>query len=298
MEQRAITRFNPRIREVGRVFRFRLTSATALGILALACAGSVPERAAPHERVVSLAPSITELLFSVGAGPAVVGRTRWASDPPEALAVPSVGDGLNPNVEAVAARQPDLVILYDSPANAGPAAQLRQLGIETVAFRMDRLDDVAKGARLFGALIGVSDVAEEEAARFSTALDSARRVPRPADRPRVLILSWDQPPIVIGAGSFQSELLDLAGAENVFADLAGPSGQVTIEIIAERNPDLVLLTGGVSDPSWGSRPEWQVVPAVRQRRFVIVDGSEFSYPSFRALTAVQRLRQALAEVRE
>lgn len=297
MEQRAITRFSPRIREAGRVFRFP-PSVTALGLLALACAGSVPERGAPYERVVSLAPSITELLFAVGAGPAVVGRTRWASDPPEVLAVPSVGDGLDPNVEAVAARLPDLVILYDSPANAGAVAQLRQLGIETVAFRMDRLDDVARGARLFGTLIGVSDVAEEVAARFATALDSARRVPRPADRPRVLILSWDQPPIVIGTGSFQSELLDLAGAENVFADITVPSGQVTIESIAERDPDFVLLTGGISDPSWGSRPEWQVVLAVRERRFVVVDGSDFSYPSFRALVAVERLRQALAEARE
>lgn len=254
--------------------------------------------AAPASRIVSLAPSHTDLLFAIGAGRRVVGRTQWASWPPEALEVPSVGDGLDPNVEAIAARRPDLVVAYASAANATALSQLEQLGVPVFNLRMDRLDDVARGARLFGRLTGLERQADSLAARFATALDSARAAAdaRRAPRPTVLLLAWDQPPIVIGGGSFQSELVRLAGAENAFGDLAQPSGQVAIETIAARDPDLVLRLGGTDLPAWAGRPEWQPVPAVRARRFVGVDGAAFEHPSFRALDAVGRLRAALGTV--
>lgn len=206
--------------------------------------------------------------------------------------MPAVGDGLDPNVEAVAAVRPDLVILYDSPANAQAETRLQQLDIATIRFSMDRLDDVTRGARLFGELTGTADRAEERAAAFARALDSARAAVPSSPRRSVMILSWDQPPIVIGAGSFLSELLELAGARNAFADLPLPSGQVSIEAIAARDPDLVLVLGDDPVPPWMRRPEWQVVGAVRDRRVVAVSSSAFSYPSFRALDAVRELQEA------
>src|SRR2546423_13297014 len=87
--------------------------------------------AAPARRVVSLLPSFTELLFAIGAGDRLVGRTTWCDYPPEAVRVPSVGDGMPPNVEAVAARHPDLVVLYRSGPNITAAEQLERLGIQT-----------------------------------------------------------------------------------------------------------------------------------------------------------------------
>ncbi|HJQ65301.1 MAG TPA: helical backbone metal receptor, partial [Gemmatimonadales bacterium] len=98
---------------------------------------------APARRVVSLAPSITELLFALGAGAQVVGRTTYCKYPPAALAVPTVGDGLNPNVEAIAARTPDLVVLYQSPHTETAARQLAALGVATLVVRHDRLEDIA-----------------------------------------------------------------------------------------------------------------------------------------------------------
>lgn len=292
MAQPPSTRFIAPRRELRRVRRLRAV-AGALVFVAVACAREQHVPAA-GQRIVSLAPSITDLLFAIGAGPGVVGRTRWAAYPPEALAVPSVGDGLDPNVEAIAARRPDLVLFYESPANATAVQQLTALGISTESLRMDRLDDVARAARRFGAVTGTAAHAESLATRFTERLDSARAARSGAPPgPRVLILSWDQPPIVIGGGSFQSELLELAGARNAFGDLAQPSGQVAIETIAARDPDLVLLTGGASDPEWAARAEWQVVPAVRARRFVVVSTDAFTYPSFRAFEAVAALRRAL-----
>src|SRR5712691_3122333 len=111
-------------------------------------AGRVVALPAPARRVVSLAPSSTELLFALGAGEQAVGRSLWGRYPPAALAGPVVGDGLSPNLEAVAARQPDLVVLYRSPLNETAAAQLARIGIAAVVLKQDRVEDVARAARL------------------------------------------------------------------------------------------------------------------------------------------------------
>src|SRR3989442_10351649 len=106
--------------------------------------------ARPARRIVSLSPTVTELLFALGAGDRVVGRTTWCDYPPAARAVPSVGDGLNPNIEAVSARHPDLVVLYRSTLDETAARQLERLGVAAVVLRQDRLEDVAPRARLLG----------------------------------------------------------------------------------------------------------------------------------------------------
>jgi ABC-type Fe3+-hydroxamate transport system substrate-binding protein len=108
----------------------------------------------------------------------------------------------------------------------------------------------------------------------------------------VLILAWDQPPIAIGAASFLSELVARAGAENVFADLAAPSAPVSLEAIASRAVDVVLVLGDTV-PAWASRAEWQSVAAVRERRFVYVPADLFSRPSPRSPAALRALIAAL-----
>src|SRR5712692_1088262 len=157
--------------------------------------------ARPPQRIVSLAPSTTELLYALGAGPRVVGRTRWCDYPPEVTAVPSVGDGLNPNIEAVAARKPDLVVMYATSANAAAVEQFARVGIPAVNVRMDRLEDVAHSARLLGRLLGDSVRADSLAAGYDSSIAGLRGA-RSGAGPSVVMVVWDNPPIVIGGGSF------------------------------------------------------------------------------------------------
>src|SRR3989442_2189244 len=117
-------------------------------------AGRTVALARPARRVVSLSPTVTELLFALGAGDRLVGRTTWCDYPPAARAVPSVGDGLNPNIEAVSARRPDLVVLYRSTLNETAARQLERLGVAAGVLRQDRLDDVAPRGPLLRRLVG------------------------------------------------------------------------------------------------------------------------------------------------
>ena len=249
----------------------------------------------PAQRVVSLSPAITELLFAIGAGDRVVGRTQWGDYPAAVSDVPSVGDGLNPNVELVAAQRPDIVGFYASSSNAQAIERLTALGIASFSLRLDSLASVISAARFLGRVTGHSVAADRFADTFTASLDSARTVPRAGSGPRVVLLSWDNPPIVIGGASFLSELIELGGGRNVFADIAQPSATVALETIAERNPDaFVSFTDEV--PAFARRPEWQTIDAVREARFALVTGSEFSYPSPRALEAVERLRTALERV--
>jgi ABC-type Fe3+-hydroxamate transport system substrate-binding protein len=251
----------------------------------------------PARRIVSLSPSTTELLFAVGAGSAVVGRTRWCDYPPEVSAVPSVGDGLDPNAELVLSHRPDLVVLYASPGNQSVIARLDRLGIASASLQLDRLDDLPRAARLLGRLTGTAPRADSLARAFQARLDSARAASAAAQasaapRTRVAVIVWDNPPIVIGAGSFLTEMLALAGARNVFEDVAQPSAPTGIEAIAARDPDVILSLGD-SVPSLARRPEWRSVRAVRERRIVAVRGSEFERPTFRAFGAIRSLRASL-----
>jgi iron complex transport system substrate-binding protein len=250
---------------------------------------------APARRIVSLIPATTELLFAIGAGSSLVGRTSWCDYPPAASAVPNLGDGINPNLEAILASRPDLVILYNSAQNAAAANRLRKVGIAALRINTDALSDVARVSRLLGRLTHHLRQADSLSAAFDTALASA--TPRPPNhRPKVLLLVWEQPPMTIGRGSFLNELVERAGGENLFPDVTASAGTVSIEAVAVRDPDLILTTGA-GPSAFARRPEWQVVRAIRERRFLPVSGSEFERPSPRSPEAIRHLATLLAESR-
>jgi iron complex transport system substrate-binding protein len=270
--------------------------APLVAVVAVTCRPSARIPAAgPAHRVVSLAPSITELLFAVGAGDQVVGRTVYCLYPPAARAVPSVGDGLNPNVEAVAARHPDLVLLYRSPQTETAARQLEALGIPTMILRQDRLEDVARDARTLGRATGHAAAGDS----IGRLLDTLLAAPLPAPRARLAYIVWDSPPIVIGGGSFLDELAQRAGAENVFHDLTTPSGTVSLETIAARDPDWIAIVRdsvNAPPPDWSRRREWRTIRAVRQGHFLALPADLFGQPSPRASEAVALLRRDLERV--
>ncbi|HET9035073.1 MAG TPA: helical backbone metal receptor, partial [Myxococcaceae bacterium] len=250
--------------------------------------------AAPARRVVSLIPAATEILFAIGAGPLVVGRTQYCDYPPEAHAVPSLGDGIKPSIEAVLGQNPDLVVLYHSGQNAAVAGRLHELGIPALRLNTDLLSDVPRVARVLGTLTGHRRGADSVIAVFDTALAHATAPPE-GPRPSVLLLVWEQPPMTVGRGSFLSELVERAGGRNAFGDVTASSGVVSIEAVAARNPDLIYTTA--EGPStFARRPEWQAVSAVRERRFLKIAGSEFNRPSPRAPAAIRRLAAQLRAV--
>lgn len=269
-------------------------SAPAAAITVVDDAGRSVTLARPAARIVSLSPAMTELVFALGAGDRLVGRTTWCDYPPAARAIPSVGDGLNPNIEAVAARHPDLVLLYRSALNETAARTITRLGVAAALVEQDRLEDIARAARLLGQLTGRAAAGDSLARVLAQLLAQ----PAPATSARVAFVVWDTPPVVIGGGSYLDELARLAGAVNVFHDLGSASAPVALETIAARDPDVIVVLRDSLEPEpprYARRREWQVVPAVRKRRFLYLTGSLFGRPGLRAADAAAQFRRALAE---
>ena len=265
-----------------------------LALLVIGCRSGAdrapPAAPTPAQRIVSLAPSSTELLFALGAGGQLVGRTTWCRYPAAALQVPDVGDGLNPNIEAIAARKPDLVVLYRSQLNETARAQLAGLGIPAITLAQDRLEEIAHAARELGRLTGHEAAGDSIGAAMETLL----RTPPPAPIRRVAFVVWDNPPMIIGGGSYLDQLTTLAGGVNVFHELTAASATVSIETIVARNPDVILiLSDSTAPPAYGARREWRAIRAVRENRFIMLPGDLFGRPSPSAPAAVAALRRLL-----
>ncbi len=255
--------------------------------------------AAPARRIVSLIPASTELLFALGLGDRVVGRTHFCDWPPAARAVADVGNGIGPDVEAVAARKPDLVLLYASAADRSAADRLAALGIPTAVLRLDRSADFRRAARMVGTLAGIRGRADSIVATFDSALAAVSAAStRAGRRPRLYVDTWASPPITVGRGSYLSEVIRAAGAENLFDDVASSSATVSLEAIAERDPDaiLVLAVDTTRPPDVASRAGWRAVRAVREGRIVVVDASLYDRPSPRMPLAAADLARRLAKL--
>ncbi len=229
-------------------------------------------------RIVSLNPATTEILYAVGAGARVVGRTTYDAYPPRVRAVTDLGPGLRPNVEAIIATHPDLVLLYASEDNRDAARRLRAAGIRTAAFRVDRIRDLARVTRLVGHLTGDSAQASRTIDSVSVTLAHVRTATAMLPHPSVFWPFWESPLLSVGGGSFVNEMIELAGGRNVFAELPQPSPQITFEELVRRDPDLIL-TGPSTRQRMLSDPRWQTLRAVRAGHILVIDTSIVNGPS-------------------
>ena len=243
-------------------------------------------------RIVSLSPATTEILFTIGGGSRLVGRSKYDLWPDSAKLVPSLGDGMRPNVEAVLGARPDLVLLYASQDNRAAADRFRAAGINTLSVRTDRIADFRRVTELLGAIINDTTRAKTVVDSVQGTLDRVSRATTGAPRPKVFWHIWDSPLITIGSGSFMNELVDIAGAKNVYADINGASGQIALEDVARRDPDFILA-GPEGAKQINSDPRWKIVRAARDGRIVVVDTGLVARPSVRLGEAAVSLARAL-----
>lgn len=254
--------------------------------------GAPLPRLADPRRIVSLSPATTELLFALGAGDRLVGRTRWDLYPDSARLVPDLGDGIRPNLELLLAARPDLVVLYASADNRGAARALAASGIPAVALRMDRIADFERVTTVLGRLVGAESRAHTVMDSVRGTLARVRQATSALPRPTVFLFAWGAPLITIGSGSFLSELVAIAGGRNVFDDLAAPSPQISFEELLRRNPD-VVLAGPVTASELARAPRWQSLAAVRAGRILAMDTLLVARPGVRLGEAAVSLARLL-----
>lgn len=293
--------------DVAAFFSWRMPFLRVLvSILALVLSQSACQRDDPHRapatddfgdpivlkdsprRVVSLNPATTDLVFALGAGDRLVGRTHWDLYPDEAKAVADLGTGLRPNVEAVLGVRPDLVILYASNDNRAAAAAFRSAGVNTVSLKIDHIADFHRASRLLGRLLGDSTRGAMVSDSVKRTLARVRRATASRRRPRVFWHVWDAPLITIARGSYMNELIEIAGASNIYGELADASPSVSIEDVLKRNPDLII-TGPEGAARIRKDPRWAEAAAVRGGRIVVADTTLVGRPSVRLGEAAKSL---------
>ena len=253
---------------------------------------TIPVATVAPRRIVSLNPTTTEILSAIGAGRRVVGRTHWDSWPDSSRLVPDLGDGLRPNVEAVLATRPDLVVLYASADNRAAAQQLRAAGVRTLALKVDRIADFHRALALLGATTGEGDRARTVADSVDGTLARVRRATAGLPRPTVFWHVWDSPLITIGAGSYMSELVEIAGGRNVYGDLPDLSPRIAMEDLLHRDPE-VILAGPVGAREIAASPAWRPLRAVREGRVFAVDTALVGRPSVRLGEAAEAIARLL-----
>jgi len=243
-------------------------------------------------RIVSLNPATTELFFVLGAGDRLVGRTHYDLYPSAALAVPDLGNGMQPNVEAVLGARPDLVVLYASNENRDAAKRFRAAGVPTLTLRVDRIAEFRRTVLVLGRVLGDSTAAHAVVDSVDRTLARVRAATQGAVRPAAFWKAWDSPVIAIGGGSFLTELVEIAGGRNIYGDDPRPSLDVTIEDVVRRDPD-VVLAGPESARRMRAAPAWRALRAVRDGRVLIVDTMLVGRPGVRLGEAAVSLARLL-----
>lgn len=243
-------------------------------------------------RVVSLNPATTDLIFALGAGDRLVGRTHWDVYPAAAIAVPDLGSGIRPNVEAVLGARPDLVILYASRDNRAAASELRAAGVNTLSLKIDHIADFTRASKTIARLLGDSVRGIIVADSVERTLKRVRAATQRLQKPTVFWHIWDAPLITIGSGSYMNELIEIAGGKNVYGDMAETSPAVSIEDVLKRDPRFII-TGPEGSKKIVRDPRWSQAPAVKQNRILVVDTAIVGRPSVRLGEAAESLARLL-----
>lgn len=255
-------------------------------------AGQTLEFSRPPQRIISLAPNLTELLFAVGAGAQVVGVDSASDYPNAARALPRVGDFSRINFERILALKPDLVVVWMDGNRAADIHRLSKMGLPVLHTRATRLDDVARLLRLIGRATGHAGEGEAAAQAFSVRLAALKVQPTRVPPVSAFYQVWDHPLMTVGGRHWISDAMVLCGARNVFADLSALSPAVSREAVLQRAPELIISGSDAPDV----RRQWQPfasLPAVRNHAFVRVDADLLHRPAPRLIDGVAELCAAI-----
>jgi iron complex transport system substrate-binding protein len=249
----------------------------------------------PH-RVVALAPSITETIYSINAGDAVAGVTDFTDWPPEATQRPSVGGIVNPSIERLVSLRPDLVIATREANQMNTIDELDRLGVPVFVVDPQGLDGVLESVRQIGRALNRSGDADRLVDRLRARRDAVITRVRGLARPRVLLVIWPEPVTTIGRQAFITDVINAAGGQSVTEDLPQQYPRISLEEVLRRNPDWLLLPANGHQPislaDLEKRPGWDRLEAVRRHRVLYYD-ERLDHSSPRAFDALEDVAKQL-----
>jgi iron complex transport system substrate-binding protein len=287
------------------VTRWLIALIAAIALLVAQPRAQAPRDAQPAvpQRIVSLVPATTEMLFAIGANDRLVGVSNYDRFPPEVSRIQKVGGLLDPNTEVLLALKPDLVIVYETQTEL--QQRLERAGIPMFHYVHKGLADITQTMRSLGERVGARIAADAAAARIEQQLEATRKRVAGRPRPKTLLIFGREPgalrQIDASAGyGFLHDLLEVAGGADVLSDLARQSVTMSTEMVLARAPEAIieLHYGESVKPElidserkvWNSLPS---IPAVRNNRVYLLTGDEFVVPGPRIVIAADRFARAL-----
>lgn len=275
---------------------------SGLRLAAVVAAAAICSHAEPPRRIISTAPSITEMLYTLGLGDRVAAVTEFCHYPPEVRGKPKIGDFLRPNVETVLSMQPDLVVLLKEQGTLG--GRLRGVGLDVFELRHNDLDGIFESLQALGERAGVPAAAARRIVEIRTSLERVRGKSGGLPRRGVMFIVGRTPATiqdltVVGQGSFLNELIEIAGGRNVFGKAKTFYPRIPREEIYASRPDIIIDMGDMSETDqvteehkrsvtelWKQMPS---LPAVREGRVYAVADDIFVVPGPRVVEAAQSL---------
>ncbi len=250
----------------------------------------------PPTRIVSLAPSVTEMLFAIGAGEQVVGVTSFCDYPAEAKAKPKVG-GSFPNLEVLLSLKPTLVVAPRAFIRPDMVGKLDQLKIALFILDANTLEDVLRHIQTIGRMLGRSEKADAVAADLRRRVTEIKTRTASAPRPRVFYVLNSDPLMTAGPGSFIHQLIELAGGANVAAGAPVSYPRLSLEEVVKQDPEVILFPigteEGIPDQEQQRWLRWTTLSAVKQNRFVKIPSVLLDRPGPRVVDGLELLARQL-----
>jgi cobalamin transport system substrate-binding protein len=263
------------------------------GTLIVLCGLNPFAQAAPSgpQKVVSLAPSVTETVFALGFGKHLVGVTDYCDYPAEARKLPKIGGFMSPSLESIVAKRPDLVIGVRSATDPGKAREMESLGLQVTLISLASLHDILNSIKSVARLLGSPEAGERLVHKITRQFDEVKRRVARAPRRSTLLAVGLRPLVVVGGKNFIDELITLAGGENIAGKAAQPWLNLPAEYVVARAPEVIIEAGmgserGEAAKHWG---DLKSIPAVKE-------GRVYAYPSDKILRPGPRIGEGLEEI--
>lgn len=251
----------------------------------------------PAQRVISLSPHLTEMMYAIGAGMRLVGAVRGSNFPPEAASLPQVGDASGLDFERIVASRADLLLAWGSGNRSIDIARLRSLGLNVLVLEPRHLQDIPRHLALLGEVTGLRMEAQILAREFEIRVQRLQQRYAGRARLRVFFAIWYQPLFTINGDHIISKVLDLCAAENIFAGLPRLASEVSLEQVLLLNPDAIVMGSeaiSAGPANWAAFPH---LKAVRDGAVYSVSADLITRQTPRILVAAEQLCADLEQAR-
>ena len=250
-----------------------------------------------NPRTVTLSPHLAELVYAIGAGDLLVGVSAYTDYPPEALAVPVIGDAFNLDQERLTMLEPDLLLAWDNGTPQHVIDDLRTRGFRIEVITTTSIGDIPAAMRRIGSLIGRRPGANAAARSFDNTLDAIRET-RKGKSPITVFYQVDARPLyTINGEHYLSELIELCGGVNIFDDIGGLAPLISIEAVLERDPEVIFAASDAGPTAFDQWDRWPELAANRYGNRFVMPANEIGRATPRLLVAAESVCKALAQAR-